>query len=358
MLQVTQPWSGELPSGGLGPAFALVLDEMESMAIELEGLLATVSETSETGENLEYDASFAALERALAGKAEQQIGSTIVPAEPPNWERVEGLATELLQRSKDLRLAVPLASALAVRRGFTGFADGCAVIRGLIDRYWTTLHPHLDPDDPRDATMRVTALAGLYEPRLLALLRGAPLVKSRSHGVLTWRNLQRSPGAAAADPATIDAAFNESGDQARELARALRDSIAHLGAVESAFAAVTTVPDLAPLTQFLRDVLGQIEPRIPAESAETAASASTDDGASTSPGPKRALSGEVRSRDDVLRAIDAICKYYATYEPSSPLPLLLGRCKRLATMSFIEILKEMLPDALTQVQLIAGKTDE
>lgn len=73
--------------------------------------------------------------------------------------------------------------------------------------------------------------------------------------------------------------------------------------------------------------------------------------------PAAALRGEVRSRDDVLRAIDAICAYYARAEPSSPVPLLLQRCRRMVTMSFVDILKEMLPESVAGLQKIAGKTD-
>src|ERR1700753_485952 len=152
------------------------------MAFDLEGLLAPLQSPSETGENLEYDPAFAALERALAGKPEQQIGNTIVPAEPPDWPQVDARATELLLRSKDLRPAAALASALAVRRGLPGLGEGIAVIRGLLERFWAGVHPQLDPDDPTDATMRVNALAGLTEPRLINILRSVPLVTSRSFG--------------------------------------------------------------------------------------------------------------------------------------------------------------------------------
>ena len=66
---------------------------------------------------------------------------------------------------------------------------------------------------------------------------------------------------------------------------------------------------------------------------------------------------EFGRRDDVLRAIDAICAYYARNEPSSPVPLLLQRSKRLVTMSFMDILKEIVPESVPNVQKITGKTD-
>jgi len=38
-------------------------------------------------------------------------------------------------------------------------------------------------------------------------------------------------------------------------------------------------------------------------------------------------------------------------------PLLLQRCRRMVTMSFVDILKEMLPESVAGLQKIAGKTD-
>jgi type VI secretion system protein ImpA len=71
-----------------------------------------------------------------------------------------------------------------------------------------------------------------------------------------------------------------------------------------------------------------------------------------------ALSGEIASREDVLRALDKLCAYYARYEPSSPLPILLQRCKRLVPMNFVDIVRELAPDGLGQIELIAGKTGD
>ena len=325
------------------------------MAFDIEALLAPVPGPSEVGENLEYDPASANLERALVGKPEQQIGNTIVPAEPPEWARVESLAVECLGRSKDLRFAVPLAVAAAAREGFQGFAHGTKLIRGLLDRYAPTLHPQLDSDDPTDATMRVTALTGLCEPRLLSVLRAAPLAQSRSVGPVTWRNIQRDGGGATMDPASVDAAFAESGQDALvALVHAVRGSLADFDGIEAAFSGFHPAPDLGPVRQFLREVHGALEPRLPREEQAGDGGAEGASGV----GGRRALAGELVSRDDVLRAIDAICKYYATHEPSSPVPILLARCKRLVTMSFIEIVKEMVPEAMGQVTLIAGKTEE
>jgi type VI secretion system protein ImpA len=63
---------------------------------------------------------------------------------------------------------------------------------------------------------------------------------------------------------------------------------------------------------------------------------------------------EIRSRDDVIRVLDKLCDYYAQYEPSSPLPLLLKRAKRLTSLSFMEIIQDLAPEAVAQAKSIGG----
>jgi len=69
--------------------------------------------------------------------------------------------------------------------------------------------------------------------------------------------------------------------------------------------------------------------------------------------------GEIASRQDAIRAIDAIAAFFRKNEPSSPIPLLLDRAKRLVSKSFLEVLEDIAPDSLTQVRQLGGiKSDE
>jgi type VI secretion system protein ImpA len=60
----------------------------------------------------------------------------------------------------------------------------------------------------------------------------------------------------------------------------------------------------------------------------------------------------------VARAIDRICDYYSRNEPSSPVPLLLQRAKRLATGNFIDIVRDLAPDAMGDIEKICGLESE
>jgi type VI secretion system protein ImpA len=63
------------------------------------------------------------------------------------------------------------------------------------------------------------------------------------------------------------------------------------------------------------------------------------------------------TRAEALHLIDLACDYYDRNEPSSPLPLLLRRARRLADMGFIDILRDLAPDGLGQAQVVTGAGD-
>jgi type VI secretion system protein ImpA len=52
--------------------------------------------------------------------------------------------------------------------------------------------------------------------------------------------------------------------------------------------------------------------------------------------------------------IDKICQFYERAEPSSPVPLLLKRARRLVPMNFMEIMQDLAPDGVPQAESIGG----
>jgi type VI secretion system protein ImpA len=163
---------------------------------------------------------------------------------------------------------------------------------------------------------------------------------------------------------SVEAAFQDVSDEALEAtATAITRSIENLRRIEAAFSASAGVsgPDVTGLAQVLNQANRAVTPRLERRkgAAGGTAQASAEGAVHTNGTTTRvALTGDINTREDVVRALDKICDYYARNEPSSPLPLLLQRCKRLATMSFLEIVREMVPDGLSQVELIAGKREE
>jgi type VI secretion system protein ImpA len=340
--------------------------------LDVDTLVAPLSGGEPCGPNLEYDREFGALETAAQGKPERQMGATVVPAEDPDWKVVRGQSEALLRRSKDLRVACHLAKSLLRLGGFAGLAEGLAVVRRLLEQHWDGLHPRLDPDDDNDPTMRVNTLGGLCDDRTVAAVRTATLVNAPPLGRFSLRDvaiasgeLALPPGAteAAPDPAAIEAAFGavDLGALAGT-AQAVADAVAHLGAIETLVTEKVGVGRAADLSR-LSAPLGQASKLLTARLEERQPAAAEGDGVGTNgqTGSARAggggLSGDIRSRDDVIRALDRIVAYYERHEPSSPIPILLKRCKRLVTMGFLDIVKDIAPEALAQVALIGGRPE-
>ena len=64
---------------------------------------------------------------------------------------------------------------------------------------------------------------------------------------------------------------------------------------------------------------------------------------------------QIQTRDDVVRVLDLIIEYYERHEPSNPIPLLLNRCKRLVNASFLDVIQDLIPDALEKAKNLGGK---
>jgi type VI secretion system protein ImpA len=339
-------------------------------------LLTDISDSEPAGDNLEFDIEFGALDRIAAGKPEQQYGGTVVPAEEPDWKEVTAGALSLLARTRDLRVLVHLALAELHQDGIPGFAAALDVIRQLLETKWVHLHPQLDPDDDNDPTLRGNALLRLADPgRALRRIRDLPLANSPRSGPISWRDMAIAAGALELpegreklSEAVLRGAFQDT-DQARlaTLRESLALAITAATGIPAAFDSQVgsgTGPDLSELGKLLRDVQRYVERYTP--SGGTAAApeeAAPADGAApvaaaTRGGASIASITAVNTRPDAMRLLQLVLDYYQLHEPSSPLPLLLERALRLADKNFIDILRDLAPDGVSQAQFVTGARDE
>lgn len=338
-------------------------------SVSTDSLLEPVSPDSPCGPDLEYSGVIE-LERLAQGKPERQIGDALLPPEEPDWAAVGRMAADLASQTKDLRVLAKLTQALIRTEGYGGLRDGLALIRGTVERYWDCLYPPIDPDDG-DPTLRVNTLLGLCDSDLtLKPLRDAPLVRSRSLGRFSLRDLaiaagnlppptDREPPTTAA----IDAAFREVDIEALQgIAAAVRSASEDLRATEAFFleqVGARAAIGLDPLASVLREADKALTQQIarrgggPGAEGDLAATAGGDEEVAGG-----AASGLVRSREDVVRLLDRICEYYRSREPSSPVPLLLERAKRLAYMDFLSIVQDLAPGGLAEVNTIRGPIGE
>jgi type VI secretion system protein ImpA len=67
--------------------------------------------------------------------------------------------------------------------------------------------------------------------------------------------------------------------------------------------------------------------------------------------------GNIRTRDDAVRALDAVATFFRNNEPSSPVPLFIERAKRLVAKDFLSVLEDIVPEALAQAKVAGGVRD-
>jgi len=352
--------------------------------IDVDSLLKPVSPDAPCGENLEYSG-LMELERAAQSTPEQEFGRggtdghgkhVVVSGREPNWVEVRKLALELARKTKDLKVLLHLTRALVRTEGFPGLRDALALLRGTIERYWECLYPVIDPEDP-DPASRVNALADLEDlDTLLRPLREAPLVNAPAVGRFSLRDVAVARGELAAPegtespaPATIEAAFLASDlDALQAQAAAVAGALDDLRAIDTAVTDQLGTSDAASfekLPQLLKEaerVLGEHLARRGVGTATSPIELPTDvvpaagiamGSAATAP-----VSAELRTREDVVRVLDKVCEYYRRQEPSSPVPILLERAKRLVAKDFMQIIQDLAPGGLPEVEAVRGRTED
>lgn len=347
-------------------------DDSGGKNVNIEEALKPVSEASPCGPNLEYDPEFLELEEAAKAQPDQEFGTTDgsgvrrIEGSGPDWGLVNRLASSLLLRSKDLRVAMHQLRAATRIDGFAGFVQGVTLIQRLLETYWDAVHPELDAEDDNDPTMRVNALTPLAAVDVVVSdLREAWLVRTRQAGPVTVRDIEvvlgRLPprsetplsetqvsgmlSAGIAEdpemPARVRAAF--------EIVKSIESYIADkVGGAQSL--------DLKPILGTLFSVR-QFVDRLAPQAAETPSgseagvsqpeSADRQGGVASRP-------GEIRSREDVVTTLERMCEYLARTEPSNPVQLVLRRAQRMMNMNFLELLNDLAPDGLSQAEKIVG----
>lgn len=335
--------------------------------MDLDALLAARESDGASGDNLEYDFDFMELQRVATPGEERQAGNDIIAGEDPDFADAATRALAILERAHDLRAAVILADAVLNTKGVAGFAEAVAYIRGVLDQHWDTCHPQLDADDDNDPTMRINAVAGLGSALTLRYLRRAPLTQSRTFGRITLRDIQISTGEVPApeegtflDKAGVSAAFADTPAEAvTAMLAAARQVQADLKAIDAIFSDKTPGfgPDLDELRKTVQQMVrhladhaaGDVAPAGEAEAMEQASG-----GAAPAARRGGGGSGFVDSAQDARDALDRVIDYFKREEPSSPVPIILERAKRLVGADFLTIMKDMAPDGLESVMNIGG----
>lgn len=390
---------------------------MHSINLASVNPISPISLEPSCGADLEYDAEFIALQQVATGRREQQFGDTLIPAVAPDWRQVAALAIALLDRSIDLRVFALLTLAWTSTDGFEGYAKGISLTADALDQFWEPIHPQLQAAGEFDPLPRLNALAAFTDRETLGhAARSATLLHWRL-GPLSLRDAAAILEGKPASATSLDSSSNA--DLQAELrsvlhgapnelaiARQVLDAIERISGHVSVNLDDTWVPDSSAVEHPLGVVLQAAEksggaslssvadhlafrpaPNVRSEHGDEAhlrrervrdeqstqpsantvqiqqldpASASASASASVQhlAGISEPSAGPMalRSRHDALLALESVCRYLERTEPSHPAPLLLRRAQRLMHMNFREIVRDMAPAALPQLDALTGET--
>lgn len=338
------------------------------MPVDLQALLRPISTDAPCGIDLDSsDSADAFLKYRIFGskirldtRFEKQLGPDV------NWREVRARAEEELTKSKDLRVLAHLAASVTRLEGLESLTLTLEAAAAWLDTYWDTAYPRIDGD----YAARCNALSGFADR--MAIVDPARRQTFLSHpalGTCTYRDIEiatggtpQDPSAEQVDPAAVAALIQAVPlEDLTALDNTLTRARAALQSFESRLLQATNaanVPEVAPLATLfdkMRQTLQkELAPRL-AAAGPAPKPQEGDNKANANPGSATAVPiGSIASRQDALRALDAVGEFFRRNEPSSPVPFFVDRVKRLITMDFMQLLQDIVPDAVDHAKAAAG----
>ncbi|GAA5787044.1 hypothetical protein GCM10007860_31950 [Chitiniphilus shinanonensis] len=352
----------------------------QSQLDKLELLLAPVSPEQPAGSDLGYSPLFDQIREARrADDPALAQGDWAASLKTADWPKARKLCEDaLIGQSKDLQLAVWYVEALTRIEGYEGLEFGLRFICGLLQRFWETAYPELDPDDMDE---RVGKLEWL-NTQLGRAIRLVPLIPA-AHGGYDWYRWQESREVE--NLGLRDSEARERAIAEGKLSGEAFDKAAHyaglpwfqklngqLAGARDAYAELDrlgderfgySAPNLAEIREAINatsEVVNRLfeqfggQAAAPAGEAQPAMTASHD--ASPAPGPAAVpqatfAAGPIAGRADAIRQLREVARFFRTNEPHSPVALLAERAAKWAEMPLEDWLQTVIKDDSTLGQL-------
>ncbi|MDA8586559.1 type VI secretion system ImpA family N-terminal domain-containing protein [Rhodobacteraceae bacterium] len=356
-----------------------------------------------SGVELRHVPEFLTIETLLepaARKNRMDSNGVLKPYSGVDWAKVLSDAERLAATGRDLRLLVIVARAWTNQAGFGGLAAGLELISDALEGHWDSIHPELRdrPDKAMAAKGREGAIRDLenrddgilgdlemrvmFEPRGLGPVWGGELAQSSlsdfeymqvgtggmssaekaehsaNHATLRKRISTAIIATHEEDPTLIEGLVGEI-DAAERARAALEAGYAKAGGFENGGGC--RLNDLKTFLARSRKALDEASADVASGSSETAAAPiggelmPMETGSATNGG---GIPARIETRREVEKCLDMIVEFYERTEPSSPIPHLAQRLRRMVPMDFMQLIEEVAPSGLKDFKNIAGVDDK
>lgn len=284
----------------------------------------------------------------------------------------------LLDRSRDLRLVSFLAQFGAASLSLDLFSQSLALMHGLLQDQWDTVHPQAEGGD---FIMRKIAVEALDDRLRVAIpLAFLPLVRGKSAGTVTYRacEIAANPGVKrpVEEPlalSVISDAFKSPDARAELLATVelLSSALSALRGIraifldKSDFEFVPQLPNTLSVLEGIEAIIRREVPELfgdaPAASSFSAEPAVPEPGlrsnaapVAMAPVPAAPLNGP-KSHGEAASALEDIESYFAAREPSSPALLLVHQARKLIGRPLIEAVEALAGSRTDGAQIRLGE---
>jgi type VI secretion system protein ImpA len=294
------------------------------------------------------------------------FGSDIPLPADTDWRAIRDKSLTALAQSHDLRLLAHLAAALVRIEGLITFCRVITVADRWLGEHWDQVFPRID----EDAILRRNALNSFADRMAIVdAVRRSPVVSHRQLGSFSLRDLELATGQLTPTEADVKAPSSAqieatlAGTPAADLMGLSGALQTGMGSLRNIVATMQTRGgfDSAPDFDGLLRPLSRIDKLLTAHIPGTAANEPTTRAADGEDPPAMSTGSvtDIKSRQDAIRALDAVAAFFRLQEPSSPVPMFLERAKRLVSKTFMEVLEDIAPDSVSHAKLIGGiKSDE
>src|SRR5690606_24346727 len=331
--------------------------------LELDDLLAPISDHLPAGEDMSFSAEFDAIQEARrADDPTLDQGEWVTDIKYADWYTAAKLCEELLRsRTKDLRVGAWLTEANASLHGFPGLTHGFRVLAGLCERYWDQVHPQ---DMDAEHEERIGNFGWLLA-NAVQWIRSVPITQA-AQGRYGLGDFEAAHARGGEDPGS-----DQPGLEALEAARRdtphgfymqlmadvpeCRAALLELQAAVDARLG-TEGPSFTPVldqldhlqrtvTRFARDA-GVLVDGEPGEATDAAQPQATGGEAPTG------RSGPIASRRQALAQLREVAEFFRRTEPHSPVAYLADKAASWGEMPLHVWLKRVIKDdtILSQVE--------
>jgi type VI secretion system protein ImpA len=358
---------------------------LEELAVPLEG-------ENPAGENLEYDPLYIELDSLAVAVPDSEIGDSKIEGHGADWKKLRENCLALWGRTRDLRVASYLVIAETAMGGFKDCGEALKLIAFLVRDMWETVYPRLDPDDDNDPTERLNILAmlspepGAFNDPIMFIskvrsLRLVPMLPYTLRDYLISINELETADGQRIDTNLIAAELmnipqadkEEQVAVVREIRETLKAICADAGEkMSGGFSRDMTSfsREIDRLCKFYATYLesgGGSGESVADGEAETGGEApmlaggqagGQASGQAIGQGSFNLSSYKPANRTDALLLLRKSSEYFQQHEPNSPIPLLVNRALRFSEMNFIELIEDIVPDALSRGKEIMGIKEE